>query len=346
MGIGGGIITKKLLFAVLLIASLSLGGLADANSAAAADTAKKSSNTNNSNEDINTQSESQNDLKTSTTTQKTVDKSVNSVQTTDSSKKTNTSTASVSTSTTSTSSPTGNTVTTQSTVTKLDPNGQYAAYGTKKYVKKYKKKYKKVTYKRYKKTYKKYYKYKTYRYVTYKKYKYHGKYYYKKVYKYKKVKAAYTKTVTKTYYKAPKSSGYSGNVNDSNISALSASLTKNAGSDHAKGTKIFNWVRDNINYSFYYNTKYGATGTLKYKKGNCVDHSHLIVALARSAGLQARYAHGKVRFSSGKTYGHVWAQIGINGKWYNADATSSRNSLGYMSGTILALKGIYNSLPF
>jgi len=336
LGIGGGIITKKLLFAVLLIASLSLGGIADASAAEASDTATKSSNTNNLNEDIKTQSESQNDLKKSTTTQTTVDKSASSVQTTDSSRTINTST----------SSPSENTVTTQSTVTKLDPNGQYAAYGTKKYIKKYKKKYKKkVTYKRYKKVYKKYkYRYKTYKYVTYKKYKYKGKYYYKKVYKYKKVKAAYKTSVTKTYYKS--SSNYSGSVNDSNINSLSSSLTKNAGSDYEKGSKIFSWVRDNINYSFYYNTRYGASNTLKYKKGNCVDHSHLLVSLARSSGLKARYAHGNVRFSSGKTYGHVWAQIGINGKWYNADATSSRNTFGYMSGTVLALKGIYNSLPF
>ncbi|HIH61300.1 MAG TPA: transglutaminase, partial [Methanobacteriales archaeon] len=48
-------------------------------------------------------------------------------------------------------------------------------------------------------------------------------------------------------------------------------------------------------------------------------------------------------------YGHVWAQIHIGGTWYNADATSTRNSLGVINnwntatGTIL---GTYASLPF
>lgn len=135
-------------------------------------------------------------------------------------------------------------------------------------------------------------------------------------------------------------------VNTSSVKKLAASLTKGTKSKYAKAKKIFNWVRDNIRYKFYYNTKYGASGTLKRRAGNCADHSHLVVALARAAGLQAKYAHGKVRFPSGKIYGHVWALIKVNGKWYKADATSSRNSLGVMKGKVVRFKGTYNKLPF
>jgi transglutaminase-like putative cysteine protease len=136
-------------------------------------------------------------------------------------------------------------------------------------------------------------------------------------------------------------------VNDPKIKALAASITKGKTSTYDKAVAIFNWVRDNIGYSFYYNTKKGAVGTLNAKTGNCVDTAHLVIALSRAAGIPARYVHANAKFTSGKTYGHVWAQIWVNGKWYTADATSSRNSFGVVkSWTSATIKGTYTSLPF
>ncbi|MBI5680498.1 MAG: hypothetical protein HZC47_06385 [Methanobacterium sp.] len=138
-------------------------------------------------------------------------------------------------------------------------------------------------------------------------------------------------------------------VNDNRIKALATSLTNGISSTYDKGVKIFNWARDNLGYSFYYNTKYGAVGTLNAKTGNCVDTSHLVIALSRAAGIPARYMHGTCTFTSGNVYGHVWAQLYINGKWYNADAISSKNTFGVINnwntGTY-TLKGTYASLPF
>jgi len=133
------------------------------------------------------------------------------------------------------------------------------------------------------------------------------------------------------------------------IMSLAASITSGKTSTYDKAVAIFNWVRDNIGYSFYYNTKYGAQGTLDAKTGNCVDTSHLLIALLRATGIPARYVHGYCQFTSGNWYGHVWAQIYINGAWYSGDATSSRNVLGGISSWNTAtytLKGIYASLPF
>ena len=138
-------------------------------------------------------------------------------------------------------------------------------------------------------------------------------------------------------------------INTSSVSALAKSLSAGCTTDLQKATKIYNWVRDNINYAFYYNTKYGANGTLKNRLGNCCDTANLLVALSRDAGIQARYVHGSCKFSSGNWYGHVWAQVYVNGKWVNADATSSRNSLGVIKNWNTAtykLEGIYNTLPF
>jgi Transglutaminase-like enzymes, putative cysteine proteases len=136
---------------------------------------------------------------------------------------------------------------------------------------------------------------------------------------------------------------------DPQIKSLASSLTKGISSTYDKGTKIFNWVRDNLGYSFYYNTRYGAVGTLNAKTGNCVDTSHLVIALARAAGIPARYVHGYCKFSSGTIYGHVWAQLYINGKWYDADGISIRNSLGVINNwdkDKSTIEGTYAELPF
>jgi len=135
----------------------------------------------------------------------------------------------------------------------------------------------------------------------------------------------------------------------SSVAALAKSLIAGSTSTYNSAVSIFNWVRDNISYSFYYNTKYGAAGTLKYMTGNCCDTSNLLVALARDAGITARYVHGTCQFTSGTWYGHVWAQLYVNGKWYTADAISYSNSLGVVKNWNTAtytLNGIYNTLPF
>jgi transglutaminase-like putative cysteine protease len=115
-----------------------------------------------------------------------------------------------------------------------------------------------------------------------------------------------------------------------------------------KATNIFNWVRDQLDYSFYYNTKRGAVGTLRDGRGNCVDLSHIMVALSRAAGIPARYVHATCTFKSGKI-GHVWAQLYVDGKWINADASNNINSFGVIRNwntKTYTLKGIYSSLPF
>ena len=139
-------------------------------------------------------------------------------------------------------------------------------------------------------------------------------------------------------------------VSNSNIQSKAKSLTSGLTSDAAKAKAIFNYVRDSVSYSFYYDTAYGAAGTLSRGYGNCVDQAHLVVALARASGLAARYVHGVCYFtSSGNTYGHVWAQILVDGVWVVADPTSSRNSLGDVQNwntKSFTLNSFYKSLPF
>ena len=138
-------------------------------------------------------------------------------------------------------------------------------------------------------------------------------------------------------------------VTNSQIQALAKSITSGKSSTYTKATAIFNWVRDNIGYSFYYNTKYGAVGVLSSKTANCVDTSHLLIALERAAGIPARYEHVYAKFSSGTWYGHVIAQVWVNGKWYYADGSSSRNTFGVINNwntTTATVYGTYTSISF
>ena len=139
------------------------------------------------------------------------------------------------------------------------------------------------------------------------------------------------------------------NPNTSSVSALAKSLAVGSTSKYITALRLFGWVRDNLGYTFYYGTKYGAAGTLKAMTGNCCDTSNLIVALARSNGISARYVHGYCQFKSGKWYDHVWAQLYVNGKWRNADGISYHNSLGTITNwntSTYKLEGIYSKLPF
>ncbi|MBQ7928941.1 MAG: Ig-like domain repeat protein [Methanobrevibacter sp.] len=139
-------------------------------------------------------------------------------------------------------------------------------------------------------------------------------------------------------------------VGNSKIKSIVDSLTSGLTSDKAKATAIYNYVRDYVSYSFYYDTKYGAVGTLNAKTGNCVDQAHLLVAMYRTAGLAARYAHGTCYFTlSGSTYGHVWTQVLIGDTWIVGDPTSSRNSFGNVvnwNNNNYNLKGYYSSIAF
>ena len=134
------------------------------------------------------------------------------------------------------------------------------------------------------------------------------------------------------------------------IRKLSEKITSKYSTKLEKATAIYNYVRNNLGYSYYANSKKGAAKTLRTKRGNCCDHANLIVALCRASKIPARYTHAKgCKFGSGLATGHVWAQIYVNGRWYSADGTSYRNSLGHIKNwntkSYRKLR-IYRSIPF
>ena len=153
-------------------------------------------------------------------------------------------------------------------------------------------------------------------------------------------------TINAIYYSAQLRPTNNCQSTSSTIINFAKNLTKNCFTTYDKALAIFEWVRDYCDYTFYYNTKYGAVGMLYRKDGNCIDHSHLINALARSVGIPARYAHAQCKFTN-MTVGHIWSELYIRGRWVTADATSLRNDLGtQLNCKILYWKGRYTQLPF
>jgi len=136
----------------------------------------------------------------------------------------------------------------------------------------------------------------------------------------------YIKGTAKFYlgstYKAPSNSKF--------IKKLAKKIIKGCKTNYQKAKAITTWVTENIKYSHYYNTKYGAKKTILKKKGNCVDISHVIVALLRASGIPTRYVHSTSKFTDGDISGHVWTQVLIKGKWVPMDGMNPINTLGYI----------------
>ncbi len=69
--------------------------------------------------------------------------------------------------------------------------------------------------------------------------------------------------------------------------------------------KIYNWVRNNIEFIPSYGSIQGADYTLQHGKGNAFDTASLVIALLRSANVPARYAYGTVEIPVDKVMNWV-----------------------------------------
>ena len=110
---------------------------------------------------------------------------------------------------------------------------------------------------------------------------------------------------------------------------------------------LFNWCNKNISYVGYANSQRGAVGCLNRRGGNCCDNANLLIGMARSIGIKARYCHAKASGNRGHVYGEYW----INNKWLCIDTgtTASKNRNVYWGGHWNGFGGTdvrYERLPF
>ncbi len=87
--------------------------------------------------------------------------------------------------------------------------------------------------------------------------------------------------------------------------------------------KLESWVDEHISQKSMDTAFATALEVCRNKKGDCSEHSVLLWALCRAAGIPSRSAMG-LEYIAGIWGGHAWTEVWIDGDWYALDAT-----LGY-----------------
>lgn len=101
------------------------------------------------------------------------------------------------------------------------------------------------------------------------------------------------------------------------------SIAKVGNSDYDNLKLLFNWCNKHISYVYYSNSRRGALTTLNKRGGNCCDNANLLIALARSIGIKARYCHSKRGVQ-----GHVYGEYYVKGKWLVVDTGTTASKRG------------------
>jgi hypothetical protein len=91
---------------------------------------------------------------------------------------------------------------------------------------------------------------------------------------------------------------------------------------YAATLKLSDWVNKNLEKA-YGASHDRASEVLDAGKGDCTEHSILLVAMARALGIPARQVYGLVyaRYADGKDalYWHAWAEVRSAGEWIPVD---------------------------
>ncbi len=118
------------------------------------------------------------------------------------------------------------------------------------------------------------------------------------------------------------------------IKATVDSLIFGSKTDTEKMEKIFYFVRDNIKFGWVYPMEITVEEVLKHKRGVCMQKTNLLVAMARVAGLKARFHFLYVHKNALEDFLPVFAykqwidpfphtipEVYLNGKWVSMEAT-------------------------
>lgn len=81
-------------------------------------------------------------------------------------------------------------------------------------------------------------------------------------------------------------------ANEPAIAAQAKKLTQEARTVQEAVSLIFDWIVDNLTYDAGRETPQDGRSAFYNKKGSCVGYSNLAIAMLRSVGIPARYAHG------------------------------------------------------
>lgn len=81
-------------------------------------------------------------------------------------------------------------------------------------------------------------------------------------------------------------------VDDQEIRSIAREITANARTVLEAHSAIADWVREHITYDASKGVEQDAASVIRTRRGSCVGHTTLSIALLRASGIPARYAHG------------------------------------------------------
>lgn len=81
-------------------------------------------------------------------------------------------------------------------------------------------------------------------------------------------------------------------VGEGNIAAQARALTQNSQRVHEAVSAVFIWLVDHFTYDAGRNTPQDGRSVFYSRRGSCVGYTNLAIAMLRSVGIPARYAHG------------------------------------------------------
>ncbi len=147
-------------------------------------------------------------------------------------------------------------------------------------------------------------------------------------------------------------------ANESSIAAKARTLVQEAKTQNEAVSAIFNWIVDHHTYDAGQNTRQDGRSVFYSGGGSCVGYTNLAIAMLRSVGIPARYAHGYlppgydwgiskkywgVKISGGGYHG--WIEVYYSGVgWIFSDLLHSKNFvdpfhiLRYIDGLNLNLR--------
>ncbi len=119
-------------------------------------------------------------------------------------------------------------------------------------------------------------------------------------------------------------SGPQADADDPGIQALARQVVGDAKTAYAAALRLSDHVFHRLEKA-YGASHDRASDVLRAGKGDCTEHSVLMVALARAAGIPARGVHGLVyaRYDDkvDALYWHAWVEVRSGGEWIAVDPT-------------------------
>lgn len=107
---------------------------------------------------------------------------------------------------------------------------------------------------------------------------------------------------------------------DPRLRATVAEVTKSATSERDKVARLTQWVYEHVEEKGLDRGYAPALATLESGAGDCTEHSVLLSALLRSAGIPTRLVDGVV-VSGGRAGYHEWVEVEVDGQVVPADPT-------------------------